>query len=157
MRILYFNYQISSFASILRSLEYAKGAADEGHDVLLCYLHPAFRPPESYYDLIKAYESPRLRVHYPPRKHATAPTVPTAPTASTTSLSTSLTAPAAGKAVGGNLRHRGVAGLEGDSETRNGGSGIVLYRGSEWEDGTAVNGAGGRGGPGPRGPGVRRA
>ncbi|HKP95039.1 MAG TPA: glycosyltransferase [Fibrobacteria bacterium] len=72
MRILYFNYQISSFASIVRSLEYAKGAADEGHEVELCYLHPAFRPPESYYDLIAAYESPRLRVRYPPRKQAAA-------------------------------------------------------------------------------------
>ncbi|MEO7776774.1 MAG: glycosyltransferase [Fibrobacteria bacterium] len=68
MRILYFNYQIASFASIVRSLEYAKGAADEGHEVALCYLDPLFRPPESYYDLIAAYESPRLRVHYPPRK-----------------------------------------------------------------------------------------
>jgi glycosyltransferase involved in cell wall biosynthesis len=68
MKILYFNYQISSFASIVRSLEYAKGLADEGHEVLLCYLHPMFRPPEWYYDFISGYESKRLKVHYPPRK-----------------------------------------------------------------------------------------
>jgi glycosyltransferase involved in cell wall biosynthesis len=72
LRILYFNYMTTSFASIVRSLEYAKGAADQGHEVALCYLHPAFRPPESYYDLIAAYESPRLRVHYPARRPAAA-------------------------------------------------------------------------------------
>ena len=62
----------TAIAAILRSLECAKGAADEGHDVALCYLHPAFRPPESFFDLLAAYESPRLRVHYPARRPAAA-------------------------------------------------------------------------------------
>ncbi len=67
MRILYFNYQISSFASIVRSLEYAKGLTNEGHEVALCYIHPLFHPPETYYQLITAYESPLLKVRYPSR------------------------------------------------------------------------------------------
>jgi glycosyltransferase involved in cell wall biosynthesis len=80
VKILYFNYQFSSFASILRSLEYAKGAADEGHEVELHYLHPRFRPPEWYYDFMAAYASPRLRIHYPPRVPPTArPEPPAAP------------------------------------------------------------------------------
>lgn len=67
MKILYFNYQTTSFASIVRSLEYAKAAADHGHQVALVYLHPHFRPPETFYDLIAAYAGSNLRVYHPPR------------------------------------------------------------------------------------------
>lgn len=77
VRILYFNYANTSFASILRSLEYAKAAADHGHQVVLCYLHPDFRPPESFFDLITAYSTAtgNLRVHYPPRAAAASPSM----------------------------------------------------------------------------------
>lgn len=67
MKILYFNYMTTSFASILRSLEYARGAADQGHEVTLCYLHPWFRPPEWYYGFMDGYRDGNLRIHHPPR------------------------------------------------------------------------------------------
>lgn len=73
MKILYFNYMTTAFASILRSLEYAKAAADQGHDVTLVYLHPGFRPPAFYYDLMESYRSENFRVFHPPRPAAAQP------------------------------------------------------------------------------------
>ncbi len=67
MKILYFNYMTTAFASILRSLEYAKALADQGHHVTLCYLNPYFRPPAFYYDLMESYQSENFHVYYPPR------------------------------------------------------------------------------------------
>ena len=67
MKILYFNYMTTSFASILRSLEYGKAIADQGHDVTLCYLNKYFRPPAFYFDLMDSYRSDNFHIYHAPR------------------------------------------------------------------------------------------
>lgn len=65
MKILYFNYTTTSLASLLRSLEYGKAVANQGHQVTLCYLHPTFHPPRFYYALMESYQSSNFHVHFP--------------------------------------------------------------------------------------------
>ena len=106
MKILYFNYMTTAFASILRSLEYAKAASDQGHDVTLVYLHPGFRPPAFYYDLMESYRSDRFHVFHPPRPPATVKTAPDAPapaasTSAPAAIASDATVPAHGAAGNG--------------------------------------------------------
>ena len=66
----------TSFASLLRSLEYGKAAANLGNEVTLCYLHPSFHPPATYYDLMESYQSSNFTVVYPfPKPKSSSKTV----------------------------------------------------------------------------------
>jgi len=66
VRLLFLNYMNASLATLIRSLELARATSIAGHEVTLGYLHPGFRPPASFRDLLAARRSERLAIRCPP-------------------------------------------------------------------------------------------
>ncbi len=64
MKIVYFNYLANAIGPIIRTLELAKGCADNGVQVSLYFMHEGFNPPEFVYERIHAYQSSKLHIHY---------------------------------------------------------------------------------------------
>ena len=66
MRLLFLNYMNASLATMIRSLELATATSRLGHDVTLCFMHPTFRPPDSFREVLATRSGDRLVIRYPP-------------------------------------------------------------------------------------------
>lgn len=62
MKILYLNYSTTNLATMIRCLELARAASQNGHDVTLCYMHRRFSPPAFFSAFLRSFEHERFRV-----------------------------------------------------------------------------------------------
>jgi glycosyltransferase involved in cell wall biosynthesis len=70
MKILSLNYMNASLATMVRSLELARATAARGHQVTLVFMHPRFRPPESFRRHLETLAAPGLTLRFAPRDPA---------------------------------------------------------------------------------------
>jgi glycosyltransferase involved in cell wall biosynthesis len=66
MRILFLNYMPTSLPTMIRSFELARATAGRGHEVVLAFMHPAFRPPAWFRSQLEAARGGRLDLRLPP-------------------------------------------------------------------------------------------
>jgi len=70
MRILFVNYMATSLPTMIRSFELARAVAMRGHDVVLAFMNPAFRPPDWFRAHLEAARGTRLDLRLPPEPAA---------------------------------------------------------------------------------------
>jgi len=83
VKILFLNYMNASLATMVRSFELARATSALGHDVVLSYMHPRFRPPAGFGARLAAAGTDRLTIRRPESAGApagtSAPVRPAAP------------------------------------------------------------------------------
>jgi glycosyltransferase involved in cell wall biosynthesis len=65
MRILFVNYMATSLPTMIRSFELARAVATRGHDVVLAFMNPAFRPPAWFRAQLEAARGGRPDLRLP--------------------------------------------------------------------------------------------
>lgn len=65
MKVLVLNYMNAALATMVRSFELARATSALGHDVVLSYMHPRFRPPASFGAILAAAGTERLAIRRP--------------------------------------------------------------------------------------------
>jgi len=76
VRILVLNYMNASLATMVRSFELARASSALGHDVVLSYMHPGFRPPSAFAALLDSAGTDRLSIRRPADPARTGPAAP---------------------------------------------------------------------------------